>query len=331
MNVLVTGHAGFIGYHVVKRLQEREDVAVTGVDALREYYSPDLKLDRLSDLGFDHSHKPIAHHGEHESYIMDVSDTEALAEIMVYRKITHVIHLAAQAGVRHSIENPLIYISDNIEAFASVLEVCNALSVSHLIYASSSSVYGGATSVPFKVSDRVDRPVSTYAATKKCNELQAHTYSHLFQLPCTGLRFFTCYGPWTRPDMALHLFVDAIANERPIEVFNHGHMRRDFTYVGDVARMVEQLIDKVPSEDTPYRLLNIGAGRSVELGDYVKAIEKAMGTSAEIIYRDLQAGDMVETYADISETIELIGSQQTVSLQQGVDNFVKWYKAYYDK
>ncbi len=329
MNVLITGHAGFIGYHLVKNLLARKDISVTGVDALTDYYSPQLKIDRLSDLGFDHSSGPVSEMGNHHSYVLNITDQQALAEVMEERRITHVVHLAAQAGVRYSIDHPDIYIENNIKGFACILEICRQIDCKHLIYASSSSVYGGNRKVPYKISDSVDHPVSTYGATKKCNELQAHVYSHLFQLPCTGLRFFTSYGPWTRPDMALHLFVEAMTQDRSIEVFNHGRMRRDFTYVGDVVRMVEQLLAQPSLEKLPYRILNVGAGRAVELGDYVRAIEKSLGKKADIIYRELQAGDMIETYADITETLDLLGPQTSVGLQEGVDRFVTWYKSYY--
>lgn len=333
MKILVTGAAGFIGMHACQRLLVRGD-EVVGFDNLNDYYDPALKDARLSRLmgkdGFNFLRG-------------DVADTAGLIALFERERFDGVIHLAAQAGVRYSLINPHAYVQSNLAGFVNILEGCRHHGVRHLVYASSSSVYGGNTRLPFSEHDAVDHPVSLYAATKKSNELMAHTYSHLFGLPTTGLRFFTVYGPWGRPDMALFLFAKAILENRPINVFNHGDMMRDFTYVDDIVEGVLRVLDR-PAEanpgydsgapdpatsNVPYRVFNIGNNQPVRLMDYIAALESALGKTAEKRMLPLQPGDVPATFADTTLLDEWVSFRPATSVTEGVARFVEWYRAYY--
>ncbi len=334
MKILVTGAAGFIGMHVSQLLLARGD-RVVGLDNLNDYYSPQLKRDRLARL------TPSA---AFEFVHMDVADRPGLASLFAEHKFDRVVHLAAQAGVRYSLQNPHAYIDSNVVGFMNVLEGCRHGGVQHLVYASSSSVYGGNTNMPFSEHHNIDHPVSMYAATKKANELMAHTYSHLFGLPTTGLRFFTVYGPWGRPDMALFLFTQAILEGRAIDVFNHGRMVRDFTYVDDIAEGVVRVLDRPASADpafdaarsdparsnAPYRVFNIGNSDPVELMAFIEAIEQALGKAALKNFLPLQDGDVPATFADVSELGEWTGFKPGTPVREGVARFVHWYRSYYN-
>jgi UDP-glucuronate 4-epimerase len=333
MKVLVTGAAGFIGMHVSQRLLARGDTVV-GLDNLNDYYDPQLKRDRLHCLEGSEGFR---------FECVDVADREAMAELFRAEHFDRVVHLAAQAGVRYSLLNPHAYINANIVGFMNIIEGCRHHGVQHLVYASSSSVYGGNEAMPFSEHQSVDHPVSLYAATKKANELMAHTYSHLYGLPTTGLRFFTVYGPWGRPDMALFLFAKAILEGRPIEVFNEGRMQRDFTYIDDIAEGVVRVLDRRPQPDAgfdahrpdparswaPYRILNIGNQGPVQLLDFIGAIEKALGREATKLMRPLQPGDVPATYADVGELTQWTGFKPGTSIDLGVARFVDWYRGYY--
>ncbi|WP_333858007.1 NAD-dependent epimerase, partial [Denitromonas sp.] len=330
MKVLVTGAAGFIGMHASERLLARGD-EVVGLDNLNDYYDPQLKRDRLAR---------IEPHPNFRFVKMDVADRPGIEKLFADEKFDRVIHLAAQAGVRYSIENPHAYIDSNIVGFMNILEGCRHNKVQHLAYASSSSVYGGNTKMPFSEHDSVDHPISMYAATKKANELMAHTYSHLFGLPTTGLRFFTVYGPWGRPDMALFLFTKATLEGRPIDVFNHGKMQRDFTYVDDIVEGVIRVLDHTAESDpefnadqpdpgrskAPFRVFNIGNHSPVQLMDYIGAIESALGMEAKKNFLPMQDGDVPATYADTSELNAWTGFQPDTSVKDGVARFVAWYR-----
>jgi UDP-glucuronate 4-epimerase len=333
MRVLVTGAAGFIGFHLAGRLL-REGHTVVGLDNLNDYYSVQLKRDRLQQL-----------QGEASFSFAELSleDTAGLEALYASQDFDCVINLAAQAGVRYSIDNPRAYISSNIDGFTNILECCRHARTPHLIYASSSSVYGMNTSMPFSVHDNVDHPVSLYAATKKANELMAHTYSHLYGLPTTGLRFFTVYGPWGRPDMALFLFTRAILADEPIKVFNEGRMRRDFTYVDDIVEGIVRLMGKPAAPDpdwrsdkpdpgsssAPYRLFNIGNNQPVALMDFVAAIESALGREARKDFLPLQPGDVPATFADIDALSDYVGYRPSTPIAEGIQRFVDWYRSYY--
>ncbi|REJ88624.1 MAG: NAD-dependent epimerase [Planctomycetota bacterium] len=333
MHVLVTGAAGFIGFHVVQRLLARGD-DVCGVDNINDYYSVSLKQDRLAQLT---SHENFHFHQ------FDLAGRETTAELFRTHQFDGVIHLAAQAGVRYSLTNPEAYIDSNLVAFGNVLEGCRHQQTGHLVYASSSSVYGANAEMPFSVHQNVDHPLSLYAATKKANELMAHTYSHLYRLPTTGLRFFTVYGPWGRPDMALFLFTQAILEERPIDVFNEGRMRRDFTYVDDVAEGVIRVLDRPANPDSgwsakspdpassaaPYRVYNIGNHEPVELLRFIEVIEDCVGRKAEKNLLPMQPGDVPETYANVDALINDVGFNPGTPIEDGVRNFVDWYRRYY--
>ena len=333
MKVLVTGAAGFIGMHASERLLARGD-EVVGLDNLNDYYDPQLKRDRLAR---------IQPHPKFRFVKMDVADRPGIEKLFADEKFDRVIHLAAQAGVRYSIENPHAYIDSNIVGFMNILEGCRHNKVQHLAYASSSSVYGGNTKMPFSEHDSVDHPISMYAATKKANELMAHTYSHLFGLPTTGLRFFTVYGPWGRPDMALFLFTKATLEGRPIDVFNHGKMQRDFTYVDDIVEGVIRVLDHTAESDpefnadqpdpgrskAPFRVFNIGNHSPVQLMDYIGAIESALGMEAKKNFLPMQDGDVPATYADTSELNAWTGFQPDTSVKDGVARFVAWYREYF--
>lgn len=331
MKYLVTGAAGFIGNEVALRLSAAGH-AVMGLDNLNDYYDPKLKRARLARLdAFDNF----------EFIKMDIADRAALAELFHTQQFDRVIHLAAQAGVRHSIENPMAYIDSNLVGMGNILEGCRQNKVAHLLYGSSSSVYGMNEKMPFSTTDAVDHPVSLYAATKKSNELMAHSYSHLYDLPTTGLRFFTVYGPWGRPDMAPYLFTDAILNGRTINVFNHGNMQRDFTYIDDIVEGIMRIQDCVPTRDSnnaddspatgkaPYRLFNIGNNQPIPLMTFIEAIEKASGMQATKNYQPMQAGDVLTTCADIDDLHKAIGFKPHTSIEEGMQHFVHWYKHYH--
>lgn len=333
MTILVTGAAGFIGMHVCQRLLARGD-SVVGVDNLNDYYDVALKQARLTRLSAQ---------AGFSFYKQDVADRQGMADLFAAVRPQKVIHLAAQAGVRYSLVNPHAYVDSNLVGFVNILEGCRHAGVRHLAYASSSSVYGGNTALPFNEHQNIDHPVSLYAATKKANELMAHTYSHLFQLPTTGLRFFTVYGPWGRPDMALFLFTRAMLDGRPIDVFNHGNMVRDFTYIDDIAEGVVRVIDKPAQSahefdasqpdpaisNAPYRIFNIGNNRPTLLMDYIQALEAALGVRAQKNFLPMQAGDVPATAASTDELDDWIGFRPETPVDTGVERFVDWYKTYY--
>ena len=330
---LVTGAAGFIGFHLSKRLL-KDGIKVIGVDNLNDYYDVSLKTDRLNLL---------QDFKEFSFFKIDLSDRPGLEKIVKNNHIEVVVNLAAQAGVRYSLENPNAYVNSNIVGFLNILECCRHSNVKHLVFASSSSVYGANTKMPFSVHDNVDHPVSLYAASKKSNELMAHTYSHLFNLPCTGLRFFTVYGPWGRPDMALFLFTEAIIKGKPIKIFNHGKMQRDFTYIDDIVEGIVRVMEKLPQPDpswsgensdpgssyTNYKIYNIGNNQPVELMTFVKAIENALGQSAVKEFFDLQPGDVPATFADVDDLIKDVGFKPKTDINIGIEKFIDWYKIYY--
>lgn len=333
MKILVTGAAGFIGYHLSRRLLERGD-EVVGLDNLNDYYPVSLKEDRL---------KQLESHSGFRFVKLDVADRAGMAELFGAEKFNRVVHLAAQAGVRYSIENPQAYIDSNLTGFGNILEGCRHHGVEHLVYASSSSVYGANEVQPFAEHHNVDHPVSLYAASKKANELMAHTYSSLYSLPTTGLRFFTVYGPWGRPDMALFLFTKGIIQGTPIQIFNHGDMIRDFTYIDDIVEGVIRTLDKTaaPNPDwsgqqpdpassyAPYRIYNIGNNQPVKLLDFIDAIETAVGKKAVRQLMPIQPGDVPATFADVSALEKDVGFKPTTSVIDGIQRFVDWYRDYY--
>lgn len=333
MNILVTGAAGFIGFHVARRLLARGDTVV-GFDNLNPYYDPRLKRDRLALLVSESRFRFVEG---------DLADREAIPRLFAEGRFDRVVHLAAQAGVRYSLQNPHAYVDSNIIGFVNILEACRHANVEHLVYASSSSVYGANTTMPFSVHHNVDHPVSLYAATKKANELLAHSYSHLFQLPTTGLRFFTVYGPWGRPDMALFLFTRAILAGQPIDVFNEGRMRRDFTYIDDIAEGVVRTLDRPAtanpewtgakpdpgSSAAPWRVYNIGNNQPVELLDLISTLEQALGKQAIRNLLPMQPGDVPATYADIDDLARDTGFRPATPLATGVSAFVNWYREYF--
>lgn len=333
MKIFITGVAGFIGFNLARRLLE-EQHSVCGIDNLNDYYDVNLKKDRLAIIeknpGF-------------EFVKGDLSDRPSMDDLFKNHKFDCVVNLAAQAGVRYSIKNPASYIDSNLVGFGNILEGCRNSGVKHLVYASSSSVYGLNTVMPFSVRHNVDHPISLYAASKKANELMAHTYSYLYNLPTTGLRFFTVYGPWGRPDMALFLFTKAILNDEPIKVFNNGDMQRDFTYIDDIVEGVIRVMKKIPEKNpewssenpdpssscVPYKLYNIGNNNPVPLMDFVDAIEKALGKEAKKEFLPLQAGDVPATYADVNDLIRDTGFKPSTSIEEGIGRFVDWYRNYY--
>lgn len=330
---LVTGAAGFIGFSLAKRLIERGD-EVVGVDNLNDYYDVNLKKARLAQLEGRQGFRFVK---------MSLEDREGILHLFKEERFDKAVNLAAQAGVRYSLINPYSYIDSNIVGFINLLEGCRHNGVKHFVFASSSSVYGANTKMPFSVHDNVDHPVSLYAATKKSNELMAHTYSHLYQLPCTGLRFFTVYGPWGRPDMALFLFTKAILEGKPIDVFNYGKMQRDFTYIDDIVEGVIRVADKIPQPDlkwsgdrpdpgasrAPYRIYNIGNNNPVELMRFIEVLEKALGKEAAKNLLPLQLGDVPATYADVDDLIRDVGFKPATSIEDGIKRFVEWYKDYF--
>ena len=332
MKILVTGAAGFIGLHVSSLLLGRGD-EVVGIDNLNDYYDPRLKQARLECLKKFPNFRFVR---------IDIADAVALSELFAAEKFRRVIHLAAQAGVRYSLSNPQAYVQSNLVGFGNMLEACRQHGIEHLVYASSSSVYGANTRMPFSVHDEVNHPLSLYAATKKANELMAHSYSHLFGLPTTGLRYFTVYGPWGRPDMSPWLFTSAILEGRPIDVFNHGRMQRDFTYVDDIAEGTVRTMDRIAaanpgfdsskpdpgSSRAPYRVYNIGNHQPVELMSFIETIEKALGKEARKNFLPMQAGDVLSTYADVDDLRNDVGFAPKTTLEQGIARWVDWFREY---
>jgi len=350
MKYLVTGTAGFIGFHVAQKLIDRGD-EVVGLDVINEYYDVNLKYSRLEYRGIAKSEiqkGKLIQSSKHKGYRfiqLELAEKEPLMALFEQEKFDVVIHLAAQAGVRHSLTHPEVYIESNIMAFLNVLECCRFHPVKHLVYASSSSVYGANEKMPFSTSDSVDHPISLYAASKKANELMAHTYSHLFGIPTTGLRFFTVYGPWGRPDMALFLFTEAIIKGEPIKVFNYGKMKRDFTFIDDIVAGVLKVADKpaTPNADfdplhpdpgsskVPYKVYNIGNSQPVLLMDYIKAVEKGLGKEAKMELLPLQLGDVPASHADVTDLVRDTGYKPATPIEDGVRAFTDWYSEYYKK
>ena len=331
--ILVTGNAGFIGFHVCKYLLDRKN-EVIGVDNLNDYYDVSLKESRLEIL---------SNYDNFKHYKLDITDKDNIKKLFSKEKPQKVINLAAQAGVRYSIKNPDTYINSNIVGFLNIIENCRYSKIEHLVYASSSSVYGLNENLPFSVNNHADHPISLYGATKRSNELMAHSYSYLYQLPTTGLRFFTVYGPWGRPDMALFLFTKAIMNDEPFEVFNYGNHKRDFTYIDDIVKGVIKVLDNPAKEDITFdtkkpnlsssnscwRIYNIGNNKSIKLMEYIKALEKSLNKSAKINFKPLQDGDVVATDANIDTLIKDFSYKPSITINDGVNSFVKWYKKYY--
>ncbi len=333
-NVLVTGVAGFIGFHLARRLLQ-DGCQVVGIDNMNPYYEVTLKEARLEKLKDEPAFS---------LYKLDLSDREQLADVFDGMGFDVVVNMAAQAGVRYSIENPHAYVDSNLVGFVNLLECCRHQQVKHLVFASSSSVYGANTKMPFSVHHNVDHPVSLYAATKKANELMAHTYSHLYQLPCTGLRFFTVYGPWGRPDMALFLFTKAILEDQPIHVFNNGKMQRDFTYIDDIVEGVVRVMGKLPeanpgwdgdapdpgTSSAPYKVYNIGNNNPVELITFIEVIESVLGKKARKELMDMQPGDVAATYADVDDLMADVGFKPATPIEIGIKRFVEWFKEFYE-
>jgi UDP-glucuronate 4-epimerase len=333
MKILITGAAGFIGSTLGLRLLERGD-EVIGIDNLNDYYDVNLKLARLERLKAYDTFSFVK---------IDLADRDGMAQLFAEHKPQRVVNLAAQAGVRYSIENPLSYVDSNMVGFANVLEGCRHNQVEHLVFASSSSVYGLNTNMPFSVHQNVDHPISLYAASKKANELMAHTYAHLYRLPATGLRFFTVYGPWGRPDMALFKFTKGILEDTPIDIYNHGKMRRDFTYIDDIVEGVVRVLDKIPAPNpdwsgdnpdpctspAPYKLYNIGNNNPVELMHYIATLEKALGKTAQKNFMPMQDGDVPATYANVDDLQRDVGFKPETSVEDGIGRFVAWYRNYY--
>ncbi|KPK79140.1 MAG: capsule biosynthesis protein CapI [Bacteroides sp. SM23_62_1] len=348
MKVLITGTAGFIGFHLARVLLDR-GCHVCGIDNINEYYDINLKYSRLEEAGFrkeqiENGKEIASEKFLHYHFIkLDLEDQTYLLNLFHKKRFDCVIHLAAQAGVRYSLIHPHTYIKSNIEGFLNILEACRHFPVGHLIFASSSSVYGMNEKMPFSVEHNVDHPVSLYAASKKANELMAHSYSHLFGIPSTGLRFFTVYGPWGRPDMALFIFTRSILAGEPIDVFNHGNMERDFTYIDDIVEGISRMIDSPPkgipdwngnhpdpsASRAPYKLYNIGNNNPVNLMDFIKAIEEAAGLNAKIKFQPLQPGDMARTWANISDLSREFNFYPSIPVKEGVKRFVSWYRSYY--
>lgn len=340
MKILVTGAAGFIGFFTAKVLLEKGH-EVIGLDNINDYYDVNLKYSRLEELGVNRNDAEkfntlCSSENDKFSFVrMHLEDRLALPELFEKEKFDVVCNLAAQAGVRYSLENPETYIDSNVVGFLNILECCRHHRIKHLVYASSSSVYGLNEKIPFSTKDNVDHPISLYAATKKSNELMAHTYSHLFKIPTTGLRFFTVYGPWGRPDMAMFLFTDAIVNDRPIKVFNHGKMERDFTYIDDIVEGVVRICEKPVLHrlhtKKMYKIYNIGNNNSIKLLDFIKEIEQNLGKEADKNMMPIQPGDVEKTWADVDQLIKDYDYRPNTSIKEGVKSFVKWYKSYYKK
>ncbi|NDW08340.1 NAD-dependent epimerase [Dysgonomonas sp. 520] len=338
MKILITGTAGFIGFHLVEKLAKQDDIEIVGIDNINDYYDVNLKYARLKTSGIDKekiacgSLVESSIHNNYSFLKLDLADYQSLQDLFKTQKFDIVINLAAQAGVRYSIENPHSYVQSNIVGFTNILECCRYNNIKHLIYASSSSVYGMNNDVPFSENDNVDYPVSFYAATKKSNELMAHTYSHIFHLPTTGLRFFTVYGPWGRPDMAPMLFAKAISEGKAIKVFNHGDMQRDFTFIDDIIAGVAGLIDKLPDEKSEhpfYQIFNIGNSSPVKLMDFISTLENAIGEKAILDMQPIPPGDVTITYADTTKLEKCINYKPNTTIEEGVSSFIEWYNSFY--
>lgn len=350
MKILITGIAGFIGYHLTEFLTQRGE-EIVGLDCINDYYDPKVKYGRLKNLGFletnfEYNHiKKSSSHPNLSFIKLKLEDKENLVELFTKEKFDKVINLAAQAGVRYSLVNPAAYIDSNIIGFVNLLECCRNFDIKHLTYASSSSVYGLNENQPFSTHNNVDHPVSLYAASKKSNELMAHTYSHLFNIPTTGLRFFTVYGPWGRPDMALFIFTKAILENKPIDIYNYGKMQRDFTYIADIVNGIVRVNDNPPkgnkewnpknpdpaSSTAPYKIYNIGNNNPVKLMDFIKQLEEELGIKAIKNLLPIQPGDVPSTYADVSDLMNDFNYKPETSVQEGIKNFVNWYKEFYKK
>lgn len=336
MKLLLTGTAGFIGYSLTKKLLETDsDIQIVGLDNINDYYELSLKYGRLADLGFDKSYivygkKIVSSLSKNSSFIqLKLEDKAGIDRLFAEEKFDIVCNLAAQAGVRYSIENPYAYIESNIVGFINILEACRHNPVQHLVYASSSSVYGMNDKVPFSEEDKVDSPVSLYAASKKSNELMAHAYSNLYKIPATGLRFFTVYGPWGRPDMAPFLFTKAIVNNEPIKIFNNGNMLRDFTYIDDIVDGVIKTLTHIPQTEIPYKIYNIGNSKPIKLMDFISEIEQALNKEAQKVFMAMQPGDVYQTYADTSNLENDVNFKPDTPIKEGVKSFVDWYISFY--
>jgi len=335
--VFITGVAGFIGYHLAEKLIEK-NIKVVGIDNINDYYTVQLKYDRLKELGinqefasnFDQKVISSKHEEKMIFYRMNLEDKESLIQLFKTYSFDAVVNLAAQAGVRYSIENPDAYGQSNLVGFLNILECCRNYNVKKLLYASSSSIYGNSSDVPFSTNQNVDHPISLYAATKKANELMAHAYSHLYDFQTIGLRFFTVYGPWGRPDMAMFLFTDAILNHRPLKVFNHGDLSRDFTYIDDIIQGIDKILEDKNTNEK-YQLYNIGNSKPVQLMDFIKEIEKSTGEKAILEMYPMQAGDVNQTWADVQDLKDKFGYNPNYPVDKGVYNFVQWYRKYYNK
>jgi len=340
-NILITGAAGFIGHHLAKLLVDN-GYKVIGIDNINDYYDVNLKLSRLRDLSIDTTQiqENAAVEGNITFIKMDLRDASAIMQLFEKYRFTYVVNLAAQAGVRYSLENPQSYIDNNITGFLNILEACRKYPVQHLLFASSSSVYGLSEEIPFSVDAHTDHPIAMYAASKKANEMMAHSYAHLFDIPSTGLRFFTVYGPWGRPDMALHIFTKAIVEDKEFDVYNHGNMSRDFTYVADIVESIRRLIPKPPKKDNPdfqaekpqtsissapYQLFNVGNNSPVALMDYVHAVEKALGKKGKMLFKPIQPGDVPRTYADVQSLFDYIDFKPATGIETGIKAFVEKY------
>lgn len=325
--ILVTGSIGFIGFHLTQRLLN-EGFAIIGIDNINDYYDVSLKLARLEIL---------KRQDKFQFYQLDLSDRQGIKDLFSNQQIDIVVNLAAQAGVRYSLENPYAYVDSNLVGFVNILEGCRHYHIKHLVYASSSSVYGVNQKIPFSTKDNVDHPISLYAATKKANELMAHTYSHLYNLPTTGLRFFTVYGPWGRPDMSYFIFTEKILAGKPIPIFNYGKMQRDFTYIDDIVEGIVRVIHQIPHPQStehsvsqaPYALYNIGNNQPVELIDFISAIEKSLGITAKKELLPMQPGDVPITYADVDDLFQAVGFKPSTPLEQGISEFINWYRDFY--
>ena len=334
MKILITGTAGFIGFHLANQLVA-QGMEVVGIDNINDYYSTDLKFARLKEAGISkgaetwHNKIISLKYPNYSFYRMNLEDPEKINQLFESEKFDVVCNLAAQAGVRYSIENPNTYINSNIVGFANILEACRQNNIKHLVYASSSSVYGNSPKMPLSTSYPVDNPISLYAATKKSNELMAYTYSHLFGIPTTGLRFFTVYGPWGRPDMAYFSFTRNILEAKSIKVFNHGDLYRDFTYIDDIVEGVINVLQKTPENKPPYKIYNIGNSSPVKLMDFIETIEKALGKEAKKEFCEMQPGDVYKTYADVSGLENDFGYSPDTPLEKGIGEFVKWYHSFY--